>query len=124
MVQEVIHKEAAMGRTRGQPALLSQGLIRAFNQQSESDAVVQFLRAVAAYYMVANEASFDGFRHQFDDSEGSVAMAVPPWQYHSCCAAIPACMVQRLHADGRHVGNKPFCSCGLRHFRHVSSRCI
>ena len=59
-----------MERTHGQPVLPSQGLIRAFNQQSESDSIVQFLRAVAAYYMVANEASFDGFRYQFDVSEG------------------------------------------------------
>ena len=68
----------------------SQLLIRTLSQQRDSDAVVQFLRALAASHMLANAEHFEySFQLQFEgQKERSVATVQQPVQPRSVCTCV------------------------------------
>ncbi|KAL3141608.1 hypothetical protein ABBQ32_004849 [Trebouxia sp. C0010 RCD-2024] len=90
-------------RMAGGSCVPSRNLVRVLNRQRQSDAIVQFFRALAAFYMLANPADFDLFWYQFDGEERS-------WSLSKLCLAYvcPHCEgAQAPQADEKQadVGN-------------------
>ena len=74
-VQTALTHEAQQAdrlRMDGHSAVPSRALIHFLNEPSQSDSVVLFLRALAAYHMLTHQQAFELMYTQFDEEERSV----------------------------------------------------
>ena len=76
-------------------AVPSTGLIRFLNNPCRSDAVVQFLRALAAFHMLYHQQGFEMLQLQFDANEEERSAGTV--QQLMCCHTAPCCTFNYLY---------------------------